>query len=57
MIGEEVFKPHIKKNLTPGANKGWKAKQAIAVRWLSVRLVKAPRLHKSQEKEKKKWQD
>jgi len=20
--GEEVFKPHIKKNLTPGANKG-----------------------------------
>lgn len=22
VIGEEVFMPHIKKNLTPGANKG-----------------------------------
>ena len=51
VIGEEVFKPHIKKNLTPGANKE-KASDWAVINKDGSSVEKFPRLHKSQEKEK-----
>lgn len=51
MAGEEVFKPHIKKNLTPGANKE-KASEWAVINKDGSSVEKFPRLHKSQEKEK-----